>query len=237
MLIDPTKMYKQMGLGHIQGMLRTISITSVGIDGNQAPISITNAMRGKCKFRVQQSLMAAGYAKPETSYLFPLVSFTGPIGIKPGDLLEDDNELDPFGDQSQGIVYNILDVEHDEGWWYLTVINPRVAYNLVHTVDIYDIVPDRDAGGSEIGIAEKPLYLGIPALVQVISGGRQDIEGLQGTVEDTTIVLAQRCLLSHNSIIKWTDTRTGQGRVFGVKSWEMTERLDVIMQVKVDLQP
>lgn len=230
-IIDPTKMYLFFGA---MGEFRSVDITPVTSAGDGTTVNCTKAIRGKVKYSVSQGLMASAYVRPEAMYSIPIAVAPGPW--KAGDKLYDSLELNPYTTPTNGLNYTIIDAQHDEGFWLLTVFSPQIAFNLQHLIDVYQVHKTKDAAGSIINDGEpSELYLDVPARVQWGTGRRNESDGVIGTGRDATVILGQRLELNHNCLIKWTDPLTSKSWSFELTEWSGADRIDQTMEAKVQV--
>ena len=79
-------------------------------------------------------MMSAAYVKPECMYSIPYALAPGPW--KPGDRLFDSAQVDATAQSPPGVTYTVQWAEVDEGFWLLSVFNPKISYNLRDTCSI-----------------------------------------------------------------------------------------------------
>lgn len=149
--------------------------------------------------------------------------------FKPGDqLLNQDDEA-----------YNIYSVQRDPGtaFWRFLVYNPKVAYDLRHEIDVFNLEVGKDAAGAGTVDVETLVYAGISCRVQWTGGKPSTYAGRTGETHTATIYLSQRLYLKNNYLIRWADDVQNKVWEFDVIDWAMSDRLDELMQVRVEARP
>lgn len=217
---------------------RTITLTSVRNTGNVSKTQLP-ASRGSLTTETIPPALAAAYVRPEAMYCVRL-SKLGTSTYKPGDLLVDSSQPDATESDNRGITYTIQWVEADDAFVVLYGFNPKIAFSLEHTIDIYLNEVGRDAAASTIVENQAPIYTDLSARVQPVSGSPSNLQGKFGTLEEYSVYLypqGQTIRLTHNHIIVWTNPETNKATVLDVKSWRNAQQIDRLMEVQAEVRP
>lgn len=147
--------------------------------------------------------------------------------FKPGDqLLNQDDET-----------YNIYSVQRDPGtaFWRFLVYNPKIAYDLRHEMDVYNLEVGKDAAGAGTVDAETLVYSSISCRLQWDTGKPATHIGRTGEMLEGVIYSSQRLYLKNNHLIRITDEQ--KAWELDVVDWSMTDRLDELMRIRVRATP
>lgn len=188
---------------------------------------VTHAFRGALTYRELAATSGAA-VRMEAAFDIPKKLINDYVW-KPGDTLTDQNDN----------LYNIFNAQVDPGtaFWRFIVYNPKIAYDLRHTIDVYDYTMAKDASGAAYKDGEHLLYEDISCRVQWQTVRPGKFADRTGEDREAIIYSSQRLYLTHNSVIEWADPDTNEVCVFDVESWSMTDRLDELMQIAVRLKP
>ncbi len=205
----------------------TINSRATAVGSHSESVEVSRAFRRKLTNR-ELTASAGAAVRMESAFDVPMTLTTG-YTWKPGDTLTD-------GDN---VTYNIYTADKDPttAFWSFVVYNPKIAYQLQHTIDVYDISPDKDAAGTATFTYETIMYEDIACRVQWQDGGPGVTAGAVGEVEKAIIILGERLRLTNNSQIRWYDSDYSKMRYFDIKNWKMPDRLDELMQVAVEARP
>lgn len=153
----------------------------------------------------------------------------GAYTFKPGDQMvnQDDD------------TYNIYSVSRDAGtaFWRFLVYNPKIAYDLRHSIDVYDLQMEKDAAGAAYVGSEVLIYSAVSCRVQWQSerpgtyADRTDVE------REGVIYSSQRLYLPQNALIRWTDPDTNIPYELDYLESHMSDRLDELQQIRVVHRP
>lgn len=190
-------------------------------------ISVARAFRRGLTTRELQASAGAA-VRMETVFDVPETLVEG-YTWKPGDTLTDEDENQ----------YNIYNAVKDPGmaFWAFTVYNPKIAYDLRHTIDVFDLVIDKDSAGAATVHSEVPLALNVSCRVQWQSFMPGVHAGASGEIGKAVIILGEQLYLSHDTLIRWYESATKKLWTFEVKEWKNPDRLDELMQVRVEAVP
>jgi len=209
------------------------------VDGNEAvtlinrsnagdnALAVTHAFRRALSYREQMASMGV-QVRLETVYDVPM-TLVSAYTWKPGDTLTD----------SLGNVLNIISANRDPMTAFISFIvyDPKIEFDLQHTIDVYRLEVDKDAAGAATFANETLKYEGIAARVQYARGGPGVAAGLIGEIENVTIYLGERLRFSNNDVIRWYDPDYQVLREFDIVSWSNPDRLDMVMQVETEVRP
>lgn len=146
---------------------------------------------------------------------------------KPGDqIINQDNET-----------YNIYTASKDAAWYRFVVYNPKIAYDLRHEVDWFDIAVTKDASGASVVDGESLLYESVTSRVQWDIAKPSEYAGRTGEERQAIIYSSERLYLTHNSIARWVEPETNILYEFDIIDWRVTDRLDELMQIRVVAKP
>lgn len=206
-------------------------------------VSVANAFRGKCSYRIMQATNGA-YVRPEATYLIPKdPGNSGGCGPwKPGDLLVDALEIDATDSNTHSpelpeqldqtpVTYTVQLAENDEFHWLLAVFNPKICHNLRDTVDIVlntqaisDILT-RTTTASDVStgvICRRQL---VDIRMNVLSG-HQDNDKIYDVFFATN-----QTLLPDRHILRWTE---GASTIYGdIISVTNAGRVDELQRARV----
>lgn len=199
--------------------------TALGEHSESTPVS--RAFRRKLTNR-ELTASAGAAVRMESAFDVPMKLTTG-YAWKPGDTLTD----------ADNVTYNIYTADKDPttAFWSFVVYNPKIAYQLQHIIDVFDISPDKDAAGAAVFNYETLMYEDVACRVQWVSGAPGMNAGAIGEVEEAIIILGERLRLTNNSQIRWYDPDYSKMRYFNIQNWKMPDRLDELMQVSVKVVP
>lgn len=190
-------------------------------------VEVARAFRRKLSYR-ELAASAGAAIRMETAIDVPMALTPG-YTWKPGDTLTDANDN----------TYNIYIAESDPttAFWSFVLYNPKIAYDLRHVVDVYELEADKDSANAATFTHENLKYEQIVCRVQWTSGGPGVNAGQSGEVENAIIYLGERLRLTNNSVIRWADPDYQIVREFEVVNWSNPDRLDMLMQVEVKAVP
>lgn len=205
-------------------LYEAVTLTSRANSGNST-LAVSNAFRGELTSKEQHA--TGGIAvRLEAAYDVPL-TLVSSYTWKPGDTLTD----------SLGNVLNIYSASRDVAWWRFLVYNPKIAYDLRHEIDVYNLELGKDSAGAATVDAESIVYEGISCRVQWTGGTPSVVNKRTGETQKATIYLSQRLYFRNNYLIRWADDTQDKLWEFDVIEWSNPDRLDELMQVSVEARP
>jgi hypothetical protein len=209
-------------------------------------LDLTHAFRNELTF-AEKTSSGGVYQAGTTAYDLPR-DLLGDYAFKPGDTLTD----------SVGNRLNIFSVAKDQAWLRCLCVDPVIAFQLQHTIDVYDLAKDKDAAGAAVVGAEELLYSAVPCRVQWQDARPGTHAGKAGLIKKATIYVAQRLDLTHGSLIVFTEKVLGEGESpyrrrhpryeardvedvklwrFDLLSWKNHDRIDLLQELDVEARP
>ena len=149
--------------------------------------------------------------------------------FKPGDqLINQDDDT-----------YNIYSVARDPGtaFWRFLVYNPKIAYDLRHIADVYDIGMAKDASGAAYADSRTLVYESLSCRVQWQNERPAKYADRTGMEATAIIHSSQRLRVPHNALFVWTDPETGEMYELEYEDAYTPDRLDELQKIKVVLRP
>lgn len=203
-----------------------VTLTSTANSGDST-LAVTHAFARQLTTKELQASSGV-VARSSNAYDIPMTLITG-YSWKPGDTITD----------SEGNILVIYQASKDPttAFWSFLVFNPKIAFDLRHTIEVYELQMDKDASSAPIMADRTLLYSDISCRVQwqIESGGVfQDREGDR---KEAVIHSSQRLYLTHNCVIEWTDPETEQFHTFDVRDWKNSDRLDELQAIRVEIKP
>lgn len=220
MAVDLSTDYKTVDLAE------TIWLTN-RLEHRDWEIKIHSAFKNALTTRELQASMGAA-VRIEAAYDVPM-KLVRNYSWKPGDFITD-------ADENILMIYQ-ADKDETTAFWRFLVYDPKIAFDLRHVIDVYDLQFTKDAAGATTADGEHLLYTEVAARVQWQNGQPGAYAKRTGEVERATIYLGERLRLTHGSLIRWYDRDYQKLRQFDIISWQMPDRLDQLMEVSVEVRP
>jgi hypothetical protein len=215
---------------------RTVSLTSVriGAGGNRQPVTV-RAARGKPTWRVLQQTNG-GLVSVAATYSVRKLQAPGPW--KPGDLLSDYDQEDATEQDKEGITYRVLTAEVDEGFWLLSVFDPKISWELRDTCTILAITEARtNARTRTTSNAAVPAWTNLPCRIQPVSTEFQTLHGKVGDRRMFQVFLDADLSISPTThLVQWTDPDTAATVTGDIRGVTMRGRIDEPMRLTVELR-
>lgn len=203
-----------------------VTLTSVANSGNST-LAVTHAFPRALTYK-EQHASSGTVALVSNAYDIPMTLATG-YAWKPGDSITD----------SAGNVLRVWKVDKDPttAFYSFLVYDPKIAFDLRHTIDVYTKEMTKDASGAAYSNGETLLYSDIACRVQWAGERGGMLAGRTGDEKTATIYCDERLYIDHNCIVKWTDPAINTPYVFDLEEWVMADRIDELMQIRAKVKP
>lgn len=189
--------------------------------------SVSRAFRRGLTTKEMQASSGA-YVRMDTAFDVPM-KLTHGYNWKPGDTLTDQEE-------NSFIIYTATK-DPTTAFWSLVVYDPKIAYDLRHEMDIYNLEYDKDAAGAGVMAAQDLVYDGISCRLQWISGQPTIENNRSGVMHEATIYSSQRLSMKENYLIEIMDNVQQTLWRFDVIEWTNPDRIDELMAIRVRAKP
>lgn len=176
----------------------------------------------------EQQASAGAYVRMDTAFDVPMKLVTG-YNWKPGDTLTDQEE-------NEFVIYTATK-DPTVAFWSLVVYDPKIAYDLRHEMDIYNLEYDKDAAGAGVLVAQDLVYDGISCRLQWTSGQPTIENNRSGVMHEATIYSSQRLYMKENYLIEIMDNVQKTLWRFDVVEWVNPDRIDELMAIRVRAKP